>query len=314
MGLGVRVGITGASGLIGRSLVAALHERGDTTTAFVRPSTNVVTGNVVRWDPKNGTIDDGDLRRAGGFDVVVHLAGEGIGDHRWTDARKREILNSRVDSTTLLVRGLRELSQGVALVASGSAIGWYGSRGDEILDETSPPGEGFLSDVCQRWEDATLPLRGEGTSVALLRTGIVVSARGGAVKKQLPLFRLGLGGRLDTGQQWMSPISLLDEVRALLWIIDHHLTGPVNLCLPEPLTNSQFTQCFARQLRRPALLRVPKTALKVVLGTQMADELVLASQRVTPRVLREAGFIFSHLNASTALNWALTLEKSLKGQ
>lgn len=305
----MRVGVTGASGLIGRSLVAALHERGDTTTTFVRPSTMAVTGSVIRWDPEHANIDEGDLHRAGGFDAVVHLAGAGIGDRRWTPSRQREILTSRVDSTTLLIRTLRELRQGVALLASGSAIGWYGSRGDEILDETSAPGDGFLSDVCQRWEDATLPLRGEGTSVALLRTGIVVSSRGGAVRKQLPLFRLGLGGRLATGQQWMSPISLFDEVRALLWIIDHHLAGPVNLCAPEPLTNARFTQLFARQLRRPALLRVPKMALRRVLGPQMADELVLASQRAVPRVLGESGFAFSHPNASLALSWALALEK-----
>jgi uncharacterized protein (TIGR01777 family) len=314
MGLSVHVGVTGASGLIGGSLVAALHDRGDTTTAFVRPSTRAVTGNVVRWDPDHGNIDEGDLQRAGGFDVVVHLAGVGIGDRRWTPSRKREILTSRVDSTSLLVQALRELNQGVALLASGSAVGWYGSRGDEILDEASPPGDGFLSDVCRRWEDATLPLHGEGTSVALLRTGIVVSSRGGAVKKQLPLFRLGLGGYLATGQQWMSPISLLDEVRALLWVIDHHITGPVNLCAPEPLTNAQFTQLFARQLRRPAFFRVPKVALRGVLGSEMADELVLASQRVVPRVLGESGFLFRHPDASSALNWALALENEIKSQ
>jgi len=304
----VRVGVTGASGLIGRSLVAALHERGDTTTTFVRPSTKDVAGSVIRWDPERGNVDEGDLRLAGGFDVVVHLAGAGIGDRRWTPSRKREILTSRVDSTSLLIRALHELRQGVALLASGSAIGWYGSRGDEILDETSARGQGFLSDVCQRWEDAALPLHDEGASVAHLRTGIVVSSRGGAVRKQLPLFRFGLGGRLATGQQWMSPISLLDEVRAILWIIDHQITGPVNLSAPQPLTNAQFTKLFARQVRRPALFHVPTVALRGVLGSQMADELLLASQRVVPRVLNESGFAFSHPSVSSALNWALALE------
>ena len=302
----VRVGVTGASGLIGRSLVAALHERGDSIVTFVRPSTNVATGQVVRWDPARGLIDENDLQRVGGFDAVVHLAGTGIGDRRWTTTRKEEILSSRVASTTLLVEALQVLKQGVTCLASGSAIGWYGSRGDDVLDETSPRGEGFLSNVCQQWEAATSPLQSLATRVAHVRTGIVVSSLGGSLKKQLPLYRFGLGGRLGSGAQWLSPISLFDEVVALLWTIDHQLSGPVNLTCPTPLTNKQFTKDLAHALRRPSLLAVPAPALRLVLGAEMADELVLASQRVMPDVLTSSGFTFRHSDAGAALNWVLS--------
>lgn len=302
----MRVGVTGASGLIGRSLVAALHERGDSIVTFLRPSTSDVTGQVVRWDPARALIDESDLRRVGGFDAVVHLAGAGIADRRWTTTRKEEILSSRVTSTTLLVEALQTLQQGVTCLASGSAIGWYGSRGDDVLDETSPRGEGFLANVCHQWEAATLPLQAEATHVAHLRTGIVVSSLGGSLKKQLPLFRIGLGGRLGSGAQWLSPISLFDEVRALLWTIDHQLSGPVNLTCPTPLTNDKFTSVFGRALRRPSFLAVPSPALRLVLGAEMANELVLVSQRVMPHVLTESGFAFRHVDAGAALTWALS--------
>lgn len=301
----MRVGVTGASGLIGRSLVAALHERGDSIVTFVRPSTKDVTGQVVRWDPARGLVDENDLQRVGGLDAVVHLAGAGIGDRRWTPARKQEIVSSRVASTSMLVEALQSLTQGVTLLASGSAIGWYGSRGDEALDETSSRGTGFLSDVCVAWEKATSSLEDFGIGVAHLRTGVVLSANGGVLKKQVPLFRSGLGGRYATGHQWLSPISLLDEVRALLWIIDHRLTGPVNLVMPQPLTNSDFTRALARILRRPALFNLPTPVLKAALGGEMADELVLASQRATPETLRASGFKFEHPDANAALIWAL---------
>jgi uncharacterized protein (TIGR01777 family) len=304
----MRVGVTGASGLIGRSLVAALNRRGDATTTFVRPSSTPTGASVVRWDPSRGDIDESDLRHVGELDAVVHLAGAGIGDRRWSPERRREILASRIDSTSLLVRALGELSQSEIFLASASAVGWYGSRGDEVLDESSPPGTGFLSDVCQQWEDATLALHRHGASIAHLRTGLVVSSRGGFVRKQLPLFRLGLGSRLSTGEQWMSPISLLDEVRAILWIIDHRIKGPVNLSAPQALTNAAFTKLLARQVRRPALFSVPRVALRGALGTAMADELLLASQRVTPKVLLESGFSFEHQDAELAVKWALETE------
>lgn len=301
----MRVGVTGASGLIGRSLVEALNERGDTTVTFVRPSTKEFAGKTVRWDPARGIVDEGDLMRVGGLDAVVNLAGAGIGDRRWTTSRKNEILTSRVMATTLLVSALGEFSNGGGFLANASAIGWYGSRDNEILDETSPRGVGFLSDVCVAWEQATSSLEERGMDVAHLRSGIVLNSKGGVLKRLVPLFRSGLGGRYAAGDQWMSPISLLDEVRALLWTIDHRLTGPVNLVAPQPLTNREFTRALARILRRPALFNLPKPVLKAVLGGEMADELVLASQRVTPEKLRSSSFKFEHSDADSALKWAL---------
>ncbi|HEY5111692.1 MAG TPA: TIGR01777 family oxidoreductase [Acidimicrobiales bacterium] len=301
----VRVALTGASGLIGRSLVEALHERGDTTVTFVRPTTKVFAGSTVRWDPSRGLVDEDDLKRVGNFDAVVNLAGAGIGDRRWTAARKNEILRSRVIATTLLVSTLGELANGGGFLANASAIGWYGSRGDESLDESSPRGAGFLSDVCVAWEQATTSLEDRGMDVAHLRSGIVLSSRGGALRKQLLLFRCGLGGYLGTGDQWMSPVSLFDEVRAILWTIDHRLAGPVNLVAPQALTNREFTRIFARALHRSAPLKVPKAIIKAVLGTEMADELVLASQKVKPEKLCSSNFQFEHPDTVSALQWAL---------
>ncbi len=298
----VRVGVAGSSGLIGRSLVAALEQRGDVVVRFLRPTTNDVGENTVRWDPANADVDGDALRRAE-LDAVVNLAGVGIGDRRWSAARKREILDSRIAATTTLSRAVSETS--VGMFVNASAIGWYGSRGDDVLDETSPRGTGFLSDVCQAWEDAAAPLSATGTNVAYLRTGIVFDAHGGALRQQLPLFRFGLGGRFGSGRQWMSPVSLADEVRAVLWILDHRLSGPINVVAPSPLTNRDFTRILAGALHRPAFFAVPQFALGLVLGTEMAEELVFVSQRIVPTVLTESGFQFEQPDATSALAWAL---------
>ena len=204
----MRVGVTGSSGMIGSALVEVLRARGDEVIRFVRPDTASTGDRVVRWDPNVQLVDDGDLRRVGGFDAVVHLAGAGIANRRWSPSRKQEIRSSRIDSTSLLVRALLAMASGTTFLASGSAIGYYGARDDELLDESSSPGGDFLADVCVEWERATAPFEQSGAAVAHLRTGIVMSTRGGALKKQLPLFRLGLGGRLASGRQWLSPISL----------------------------------------------------------------------------------------------------------
>ncbi|HEY5266484.1 MAG TPA: TIGR01777 family oxidoreductase [Acidimicrobiales bacterium] len=305
MGVNVRVGVTGASGLIGAALVEALNERGDTAVSFVRPSSKLHTSTTVRWDPSRGVVDDGDLHRVGPLDAMVNLAGAGIGDRRWSVSRKREILNSRIAATTLLVSILGELSTGGGFLANASAIGWYGSRGDELLTESSPRGEGFLADVCVAWERATLPLEAKRIGVALVRSGVVLSSKGGALKKQLPLFRSGVGGRYGAGDQWMSVISLVDEIRALLWTIDHRLTGPVNFVAPQPLTNKSFTHELARVLHRPAVFNLPTPVMKAVLGGEMAEELILVSQRVLPEKLLSSDFAFEHSNAREALEWSL---------
>ena len=300
----MRVGVTGSSGLIGSALVTALSERGDEVVRFIRPDSAANQGLTLRWDPARQMVDEGDLRRVGGFDAVVNLAGAGLADKRWTPARRREVLESRTASTSLVVTALRVSSSGAAVLASGSAIGYYGSRDDEVLDETSEAGHDFLADVCARWEHAAREAEALGTAVATLRTGIVMSARGGALRRQLPLFRLGLGGALGSGHQWLSPISLRDEVRAVLWIIDHHRSGPFNLVAPQPLTNAAFSATLGRVLHRPARVKVPAFALRIALGSQLANEAVLASQRVMPGSLAEAGFVFEHPDAETILRAA----------
>jgi uncharacterized protein (TIGR01777 family) len=302
----MRVGIAGASGLIGTELVSALKKRGDEVVRFVRPQTSRSSNEIIRWDPSSGLVDENDLKNAGRFDAVIHLAGAGIGDKRWNEKRKKEILSSRTNSTNLLVATLRSMPGGVPHLISGSAIGFYGNRNDEVLSETSSLGTGFLSEVCKEWEDAALKLDGEGSSVALLRTGIVMSRAGGALKKQLPLFKLGLGGKLGSGKQWISPISLNDEVRSILWILDKKLSGPFNLVSPEPITNSQLTSALGKLLRRPTLLAVPKIALNTVLGSEMADQLVFSSTRVMPNQLLASGFDFEQRSISEIIQHSLS--------
>ena len=301
----MRVGVTGASGLIGSALTRALSERGDQVVRFIRPDSPPVGGLSLRWDPARGSFDEGDLERLGGFDAIVHLAGRGVADRRWTDRQRREVLDSRLSSTSLVVEILRASRGGAAVLASGSAIGYYGSRGDEVLDESSSAGDDFLANVCVRWEETARQAEQFGCAVAMLRTGIVMSAAGGALAKQLPLFRLGLGGRLGTGHQWLSPISLDDEIRAITWVIDHRLSGPFNLVAPEPVTNATFTATLGRVLHRPSKLRVPALALRALLGAQLANDAILASQRVLPRAIGESGFTFKHADVASILHAAL---------
>jgi uncharacterized protein len=301
----VRVGVTGSSGLIGSALMTALRERGDTVVPFVRPGSTPPSGSCVRWDPSSAYVDETDLRVVGGLDALVHLAGAGIGERRWSESRKAVILSSRVESTRLLDQVARSLPEGVGFLASASAIGWYGDRGSEILDESSSRGDGFLADVCHQWEAATESLESRGIPVAHFRSGIVLSTRGGALKKQLPLFRYGLGGTFGSSRQWMSTIALSDDVRAILWIIDRQLTGPLNVVAPSPLTNRDFVDELASTLHRRAFLNVPSLALRVALGREMANELLLVSQRVTPQRLQESGFVFQCPDAASAMREAL---------
>lgn len=301
----MRVGVTGSSGFIGSALVAALRERGDDVVRFVRPDSPRGTELVVRWDPSRDLIDEDDLRRVGGFDAVVNLAGAGIADRRWTSARKEEIVRSRTDATSLLVRLLGELST-TSFLASASAVGVYGSRGSEVLDESSATGEDFLAHVCMEWERATLALEQSGAAVAHLRTGIVMSSRGGALKKQLPLFRFGLGGTFGSGAQWISPISLRDEVRAIVWLLEKRPSGPFNLVAPAALTNREFTRALARHLHRPARVRIPAIALRLTLGGELVDGAILASQRALPSALRESGFSFADADIASILSSAMT--------
>lgn len=300
----VRVAITGASGMIGTALGRYLGHRGDDVVTFVRPDSRTSQTPTIKWDPRSGYLDSDDLRHHGPFDAIVHLAGAGIGEHRWNHHRRTEILNSRVRSTNLLVEGLSELNPRPFLL-SASAIGFYGSRGEDTLSESASRGSGFLADVCHQWEQSALRYEEFHGSVGLMRTGIVLDRSGGALARQLPLFRLGLGGRLGSGLQWLSPISLSDHVRALAHIVEHALTGPINLTAPEPIRNGEFTRELAHLVHRPALFPAPTWALRLALGTQMADELILSSQRVRPDRLLDSGFTFAHRNVREILAHAL---------
>lgn len=284
--MGARVAITGASGFLGSALAAQLGRDG-VEIIRVRRAASVSPPDIA-WDPESGVLPVESLE---GIDAVVHLAGEPIA-RRWTRARKRAILESRVQSTSLLGRALAALRTPPRVLLSGSAIGFYGDRGDEELDESSAPGSDFLARVAVAWEAATEPARAAGIRVVLLRTGIVLGAGGGALEKLLPPFKLGLGGRIGAGRQWMSWIGLSDwvaAVRLLLRVAD--MDGPVNLVAPNPVPNLVFTRTLARVLGRPALTRVPTWAVELAFG-EMGRATLLASQRVHPRHLTSTGFEF----------------------
>lgn len=301
----MRIGVTGSTGFLGTALIAALEERGDDVVRFVRPSSRAATGRTIRWDPERAQIDEGDLRSVGGFDAVVNLAGTGIASHRWSTAYRRDVMTSRTAATTLLVQGLTSMTSGVAVLVSGSAIGYYGSRGDETLTETSSSGTDYVAEVCREWEAAAAPFAATGASLALMRTGIVLGPGGGVLDRLLPLFRAGLGGVVGAGRQWTSPLSLSDHVAATMWLIDHQLSGPFNLCAPEPCTNRQMTKSLGRALHRPTVLRVPSIALRLALGAELADNTLLTSQRVVPTGLLESGFEFASNDIDAVLASAL---------
>ncbi len=291
----MRVAITGSSGLIGTALIEALRTGGHEPIPVRRGPAGP---GEISWDPVAGTIDPAQLS---GVDAVVHLAGAGIGDHRWTDDYKREIRESRTRTTNLISEAIAAADNGPRILLSGSAIGFYGSRGDEILDESSAAGSGFLAQICIDWEASTAVAMAAGVRVALLRTGIVLSPHGGALKKQLPLFRFGLGGKFGAGTQWQSWISIDDEVAAIVYLLEHEVDGPVNLTAPHPVTNAEFTKTLASVLKRPAILPVPSFGPKLLLGAELAQNLLFDGQRVVPAVLESSGYRFAHPDLETAL-------------
>lgn len=292
----MRVVVTGSTGLIGRALLPALEAAGHETTALVRRSPGA---GEARWDPSAGRIDAGALDGAG---AVVHLAGAGIGDQRWTPARREVILRSRVDTTRLLSDTLAGLGRPPAVLVSASAVGYYGDRGAEELTEASGPGTGFQAEVCRAWEEATAGAEAAGVRVVHLRSAVVLDPDGGALRRQLPLFRFGLGGRLGSGAQWFSWISRRDEVGAILHALaETALAGPVNASAPGPVTNREYTRLLARALHRPAALAVPPAALRLALGRQLTDELLLGSLRVLPKKLLDTGFRFEDPALAEAL-------------
>ena len=297
----MKVLVTGSSGLVGKALVQRLTAEGHGVARLVRTPPRDPQSEFP-WDPAGGRLDPGVLE---GQDAVVHLAGENISGGRWTAARRERIRASRVDSTRLLAQALAGLRRKPGVLVCASAIGYYGDRGDELLSEESGPGAGFLPDVCRAWESASRDAEAAGIRVVRMRIGVVLSGGGGALPRMLTPFKLGLGGRLGTGRQFMSWVALADLAAALtVALADDRLQGPVNAVAPFPVTNAEFTRVLARVLARPALFPAPAFALRLLLG-QMADELLLASTRVVPRKLKEAGFQYRHPDLEGALKAAL---------
>jgi uncharacterized protein len=294
----MKIAISGASGLIGTALVPHLRAQGHEVHRLVRRPAK--GPDEITWDPSAGTVD---LMALQGTDAVVNLSGAGVGDHRWTDAYKREILDSRVDSTRTLATAMTKLEAKPSVFVSASAIGYYGDTGDRPVDESSPVGTGFLCDVVAAWEAAADPAREAGIRVVHPRTGLVVAKEGGAWAKLFPLFRLGLGGKLGNGRQYWSWISMRDELAALSMLITSDLAGPVNLTGPNPATNAEVTAAMGRVLGRPTLLPAPAFALKAALGEFSTE--VLGSARVMPNVLEQHGFPFADTTVESAITAAL---------
>ena len=285
-----RIAITGASGLIGSALVGHLKSEGHTVQRLVRRAT--VAPDEIQWDPKTGYVDIEALR---GVDAVIHLAGVGVGDKRWTKRYKSEILNSRLLGTTAIANAVAEVKPQVFI--SASAIGWYGDSGNRAVVESDSVGNDFLAAVCREWEGAA-DLAGDVRTVKL-RTGLVLDPTGGALGRMLPLFRFGLGGKLGSGKQWWSWITLHDVVRAIIFALEHPIAGPVNLTTPNPVTNQEFTAALARAMNRPALFPAPAIALKIALGGFSSE--VLGSKKVMPNALTDAGFVWDYPHITNAL-------------
>jgi hypothetical protein len=292
----MQVLVTGSTGLVGSSLIPRLVEGGHHVTRLVRRAAGAT--DEIRWDPEAGVLDAAPLE---GIGAVVHLAGESIAAGRWTQARKARIRDSRVKGTRLLSETLAGLDRPPKVLVSASAIGCYGDRGDEWLDESSPRGAGFLADVCREWEDAAQAAAERNIRVVLTRFGIILSPRGGALAKMLTPFRLGLGGCVGNGRQYYSWISLDDAVGAIRHALDKELlNGAVNVVAPNPVTNREFTKTLGRVLRRPTLFPMPAPVARLAFG-EMADALLLASSRVKPARLLDSGYTFAHPTLEEAL-------------
>jgi uncharacterized protein (TIGR01777 family) len=283
----MRILVSGSHGLVGKALIGSLNSDGHEIVRLVRR--NPSAAGELEWHPNEGRIDAASLE---GFDAVVHLAGESIASGRWTGEKKRAIRDSRVKGTTLLSDALARLSRPPAVFISASAIGYYGNRGDELLTETSAPGRDFLAGVCIEWENATRTAVEKGIRTVNTRFGIILDAEEGALGKMLTPFRMGIGGRVGDGKQWVSWITIEDVVGGLKSMIDDaSVRGPVNFVTPNPVTNAEFTKMLGHVLSKPTLFPVPVFGVRLAFG-EMADALLLASQRVEPRVLKERGFVY----------------------
>jgi uncharacterized protein (TIGR01777 family) len=296
----VKIAVTGASGFIGSALVPALLRDGHQVVKLVRRQPEAP--DEVRWDPPSGSLDPADLA---GVDAAVHLAGANVGNRRWTGAYKQKILDSRRQGTRLIATALAALEPRPRVLVSGSAVGFYGDTGDTVLDEAGPRGAGFLAGVVEQWEAAAQPARDAGIRVAHIRTGLVLSRRGGALPPQRLAWQFGLGARIGTGRQWQSWITLDDEIAAIQFLLEHDdISGPVNLVAPNPVIQKDFGRALATALHRPMPWVVPPFALRIALDG-FADEGLLIGQRLRPRVLEDAGFPFRATSLDKGLQIAL---------
>jgi hypothetical protein len=295
----MRVAITGSTGLIGSALGARLASHGHEVVAVVRRE---ATSGEIAWDPERGTLDPADLA---GVDAVVNLAGASVADHRWTESYKRQILDSRTRATSLIADAIANAENGPRVLLSGSGIDYYGEQRDAAVDESSPVGTGFMAEVCVAWEASTAAAEAAGVRVAHLRTAMVLSPRGGALRKMLPLYKLGLGGRTGRGTQWVSWISIDDEVGAIEHLLHSQASGPVNLSSPTPVTNADFARTLGRVLNRPAILPLPPFAPKLVLGRELVETMLLEGKRVLPGVLERDGYEFTYPTIERALRGVL---------
>ncbi|MGI8680141.1 MAG: TIGR01777 family oxidoreductase [Jatrophihabitans sp.] len=289
----MKIVLTGASGLIGLPLRADLRTRGHDVITLVRRAP--AGPDEDRWDPAAGRLDP---RLLDGADAVVCLSGVGVGDHRWTENYKSQIVRSRVDSVGTVARTMAEHG-GPAVLVSASAVGYYGDTGDTEIDEQAPAGSSFLADVCRQWEAAAGPARAAGSRVTFLRTGLVLAKDGGLLKRLTPIVKAGLGGKLGSGRQYMPWISLTDEVAAIEFLIEHDVAGPVNLTAPRPARNAEVTTALGAVLHRPTVFQVPGFAARIALGEFAGD--VLTGQNAVPKRLLAAGFAFTHTDLETAL-------------
>jgi uncharacterized protein (TIGR01777 family) len=293
----MKVLITGASGLVGTAVADALRKDGHAVGKFVRPGGTAPDGDV-RWDPANGTVD---LAAMEGADAIICLSGASVGEGRWTAERKKVLRTSRVDLTRALVESLGRLKRKPRVFVAASAIGYYGNRGDEILTESSAGGNDFIAQLARDWEAESMRAEAAGIRTVILRFAVILSPKGGALARMVLPFKLGAGGRLGSGKQWMSWVALEDAVEIIrVAIADQRMQGPVNVAAPGPVQNSEFTRVLAKVLHRPAIFPAPAFALRIALG-EMADELLLTSQRVIPEKLRGAGYRFRYENLEIAL-------------
>lgn len=297
----MKILVSGSHGLVGSALIKSLTDDKHEVVRLVR-SGNPASASEIEWHPDQDRID---AQRLEGLDAVIHLAGESIASGRWTDEKKRAIRDSRVKGTALLSKTLAQLAKPPSVFLSASAIGYYGNRGDEVLNEQSQPGSDFLSSVCVEWEEATGPASKKGIRTVNARFGIILDAHGGALAQMLTPFRMGVGGRVGDGKQWMSWIALDDVVAGLKsLLIDETTHGPVNFVAPNPVTNAEFTRTLGRVLSRPTFFPVPAFGARLAFG-EMADALLLSSQRVEPKVLNDKRFTFQWPTLEPALRHLL---------